>query len=331
MWRSVRIQLALGAGLLGAVLTTGAGSAQAMPSPTPKSPFEISQGVVRTPPSNTSALVKALAPLQSLGLTAVQADIAGMGHFPVAGVASYYDDWLEYRATPTPHLHEGIDIVAPLGTPIRAPSDGILNYSTTDPDGYGLTAIVTQSDGTYYVMAHMSAVVRGLTGNQAVHTGQVIGFVGDSGDATGPHCHFEIHPLGGPGIDAKPILDLWQLQAASNAPALIAKYQAAYRAAQAPSNVPSPNLALPVIPAIPLPGTTPPGLIRNGALVALHRSRSSPGPAWGSAVFLFLITLLGAAGLAVGSNPMGRAALWRRARRLGSWVRRGQSGAGASP
>lgn len=309
----------------------GAGSAQATPSPTPKSPFEISQAVVRTPPSSTSVLVKALAPLQNFGLTAVQADIAGMGHFPVAGMASYYDDWLEYRATPTPHLHEGIDIVAPLGTPIRAPADGTLSYSTADPDGYGLTAIVTQSDGTYYVMAHMSAVVRGLTGNQAVHAGQVVGFVGDSGDATGPHCHFEVHPLGGPGIDAKPILDLWQLQAAADAPALIAKYQAAYQAARTPSKSPAPDVALPVIPPIPLPGTTSPGLIRNGALVALHRSRSSTGPGWGSAVILFLITLLGATGLVAGCNPKGRSALWRRTRRLGSLVRRGRSGVGASP
>ena len=330
MRRGKRFRFAAVVGLLAAANLAWAGSAQATPNPTPKSPYQVSTGVVRTPPSNTSALVAALAPLQAVGMTAIQADIAGMGQFPVAGTASYYDDFMEYRATPTPHLHTGIDIVAPLGTPIRSPADGTLNYSTIDPDGYGLTAIVTQGDGTYYVMAHMSAVVKGLTGNQAVHTGQVIGFVGDSGDATGPHCHFEIHPLGKASIDAKPILDMWLVAAAYNAPGLIARYQAAYQAAHTPPLAAASTLALPRIPAIPLPSAISPTLIRNGALIT-RRSPPSREAGWGSAALLFIVTLLGAAGLVAGFNPESRSLIQRFSgwmiRRLG--FRRNE--AGASP
>lgn len=193
----------------------------------PASWYAAQASIHRTPPSTDQALLAALAPLEKLGLSAEQAAIVGMGQFPVAGPASYSDDFMVIRGWPTPHLHMGIDIDAPSGTPLRAPVAGVLTYDTTDPDGYGIAAIVTQPDGTYYLMAHMSATVKGLADGSHVEQGQVVGFVGQTGDATGPHCHFEVHPHGGAAVDGKPILDAWQAQAIAAAPALIAAYRAA--------------------------------------------------------------------------------------------------------
>jgi hypothetical protein len=181
----------------------------------------VANSVRRSPPSNTTALLAALAPLQQLGYTAQQAEIAGMGQFPVAGPSYYADDWLEPRPGPPPALHHGDDIVAAMGTPIRAPIDGVLKYDTSDPLGYGLDAVVTGPDKTFYILAHMSATVTGLATGSAVKQGQVVGFIGQTGDATGPHCHFEVHPQGGAGVDPKAILDSWQKAAIAAAPALI--------------------------------------------------------------------------------------------------------------
>ena len=181
--------------------------------------------VRRTGWSSTQPLIAALAPLAKLGLTPEQMAILGFGQFPVAGPASYSDIFLEYRSWPEPHVHQGIDISAPEGTPLRSPADGTLTYSDADPNGYGLTAMVTQSDGTVYLLAHMSATVLGLGSGAAVTQGQVIGFVGATGDATGPHHYFEIHPHGGAAIDAKPILDEYIAAAIAAAPSLIARYE----------------------------------------------------------------------------------------------------------
>lgn len=200
-----------------------------------------SQGVARTGPSSTAPLLAALGQLGRFGLTPVQQAVIGMGRFPVAGLASYRDDFLEYRSFPQPHLHQGIDIVAAQGTPLRSPTDGVLLYSTADPDGYGLTAVVEQADRTYFLLAHMSATVLGLSSGATIKQGQVIGFVGATGDATGPHCHFEIHVRGGPAIDPKPFLDGSLNQAMSQVPALVQAFDGTRQ------------MAAPVVAPLPLP------------------------------------------------------------------------------
>ena len=229
------------------------------PATIPPAMLAIANSVHRTPPSNTAALLSALAPLQKLGLTAQQAEIGGMGQFPVAGPAYYTDDWLELRPGPPPALHPGIDIVAAMGTPLRSPIDGTLTYDTSDPTGYGLAAIVTGADKTYYLMGHMSATVAGLSTGSAVKLGQVVGFVGSTGNSTGPHCHFEVHPQGGAGVDAKPMLDAWQAAAIKAVPALIRSLQGIPDATAAPAAslhiaVPTPQAAFfPPLPLTPLP------------------------------------------------------------------------------
>jgi murein DD-endopeptidase MepM/ murein hydrolase activator NlpD len=103
---------------------------------------------------------------------------------PVHGPHTYTDDF----GAPRPgHIHAGVDIPAPTGTPIVAPFPGHVVQSW-DPGG-GNDVYVYGSWG-YVVNMHLSRF--GATGN--VNTGTVIGYVGSTGDATGPHDHFEMHP-----------------------------------------------------------------------------------------------------------------------------------------
>jgi murein DD-endopeptidase MepM/ murein hydrolase activator NlpD len=89
------------------------------------------------------------------------------------------------------HLHAGVDLLAPMGTPIYATFDG---YASENPNGLGGLAVEVHGAPGYTYNAHLSAYSDHSTGT--VHTGDVIGYVGDSGDAQGgpPHDHFEFHP-----------------------------------------------------------------------------------------------------------------------------------------
>jgi len=180
--------------------------------------------VVRSGGNSTAALLDALRALEAFGLSPEEAVLVGMGHFPVAGPAAFSDDWLMPRYTPVFHLHQGNDIFAATGTPLRAPFEGTVRYGD-EPVG-GLAAYVTTADGTYFYMAHMDAAAAGLASGTHVAQGQVVGFVGDSGNARGgsPHCHFEIHPGGGPAVDPKAFLDSWLTEAIAAVPQLLAAY-----------------------------------------------------------------------------------------------------------
>ncbi|MGI8808686.1 MAG: M23 family metallopeptidase [Acidimicrobiales bacterium] len=182
----------------------------------------IINSVRRTPGRSTAPLIDALRPMQDLGLTAGEAAIAGFGHFPVAGPADYRDDWWEARFGPPFHLHEGTDIFADRGTPVRAPFNGVVRFEDSGLGGKG--AYVTLPDGTYYYMAHLDSFAAKLASGAAVKQGQVIGYVGDSGNAQGgsPHVHFEIHPRGGGAVNPKPILDGWLTEAINSASGLLA-------------------------------------------------------------------------------------------------------------
>src|SRR5581483_3101869 len=156
--------------------------------------------LARTAPKNTLHLIQELEPLTKYGFTLQQVLVQGMGRFPVAGVAFWHDDWLEARRGPPPHLHHGLDLFADFGTPIRAPDDGEITGigdAAADPLG-GNHVYMRGSDGTEYYFAHVMAFAQGLSTGQSVKLGQVIAFVGDSGNAQGgpPHLHFEIHKPG---------------------------------------------------------------------------------------------------------------------------------------
>jgi murein DD-endopeptidase MepM/ murein hydrolase activator NlpD len=97
------------------------------------------------------------------------------------------------------HVHQGNDIGAPLGSPILAPFDGYVSSSSSELGGLEIRVF---GDAGYAYNAHASSVVR----YGWVHAGTVVGYVGITGDATGPHDHFEWHPGDGPAVDPYELL-----------------------------------------------------------------------------------------------------------------------------
>ncbi|NNM68249.1 MAG: M23 family metallopeptidase [Spirochaetales bacterium] len=111
------------------------------------------------------------------------------------------------RANPftgKPDFHPGIDLAAPTGTDVFAARDG--RVIEAGYDSVLGNHVCIQHDGHYEtVYGHLSAI--GVTVNQEVHAGAVIGQVGSTGESTGPHLHFEILLKGKP-IDPAPLLPM---------------------------------------------------------------------------------------------------------------------------
>ena len=172
----------------------------------------------RTPARNTLQLVGILEEVTEVGIPLQDALIAGMGRFPVAGLAFYSDDWMFPRYTPRFHLHEGLDIFADEGTPIRAPDEGVVTRVVQGPIG-GTALWMRGRDGVQYYFGHMQDYAPGIEVGRSVQVGTVLGYVGDTGNAEGgaPHLHFEIHK---PEVTPpKPIVDAWLDDALERAPA----------------------------------------------------------------------------------------------------------------
>lgn len=129
--------------------------------------------------------------------------------FPVGDPHSFWDSFGAPRMMGTgyEHAHQGTDIMAPFGTPLLACERGIITEMGTDVLG-GTKLWLKGESGTYYYYAHLSAFAEGLTNGTVVEAGDVIGLVGDTGNAKGgaPHLHFEIHPDGGMAVNPYALL-----------------------------------------------------------------------------------------------------------------------------
>lgn len=88
--------------------------------------------------------------------------------------------------------HTGLDYSLPIGTPVWAAAAGRVLYAGNDPEGgaYGISIRIGHPGGASTLYAHLSAV--NVSEGQEVNQGQVIGFVGSTGNSTGPHLHFEL-------------------------------------------------------------------------------------------------------------------------------------------
>jgi murein DD-endopeptidase MepM/ murein hydrolase activator NlpD len=109
--------------------------------------------------------------------------------WPVSGPVTSGFGWRWGR------MHEGIDISASTGTPIRAAAAGSVIVAGWS-GGYGNLVVIDHGGGVSTAYGHQSAIGSGV--GQTVAQGQVIGYVGSTGNSTGPHLHFEVRINGSP-------------------------------------------------------------------------------------------------------------------------------------
>lgn len=108
-------------------------------------------------------------------------------HISSTFALSRYHPILHYK-----RAHKGIDLSAPIGTPILATGDGRID-TIGRHNGYGNMIKIRHDKKYSTVYGHMLKFQKGLSKGSKVKRGQVIGYVGQTGLATGPHCHFELH------------------------------------------------------------------------------------------------------------------------------------------
>jgi murein DD-endopeptidase MepM/ murein hydrolase activator NlpD len=137
--------------------------------------------------------------------------------FPVYGPSSYTDTYGALRGDVSGGWHHGDDIFAPLGAPILAVAHGtVFSVGWNDIGGWRLW--LRDDSGNQFYYAHLSAYTPLAVNGAIVNAGDVLGFVGRTGDAeaTPYHLHFEVHPAGllGLGYDGAvnptPYLDAWR-------------------------------------------------------------------------------------------------------------------------
>jgi len=139
--------------------------------------------------------------------------------FPVDTGASYIDTYGANRSDIYDGWHHGDDLFAPLGTPVVAVATGKLSLVGWNSLG-GWRIWLTYAKGNSFYYAHLSGYARWILHDRNVRAGQVIGFLGRTGDAftTTPHLHFEVHPhqllkLGYDGaVDPTTYLKSWRVE-----------------------------------------------------------------------------------------------------------------------
>jgi murein DD-endopeptidase MepM/ murein hydrolase activator NlpD len=153
--------------------------------------------------------------------------VPGLGYkpshyvFPVDGGASYVDTYGANRSDIYDGWHHGDDLFAPLGTPVVAVATGTLSLVGWNKLG-GWRLWLTDGKGNSFYYAHLAGYAQRILKHHQVRAGQVLGFLGRTGDAftTTPHLHFEVHPhqpafvkLGYDGaVDPTTYLNKWKVE-----------------------------------------------------------------------------------------------------------------------
>ncbi|WP_176399174.1 M23 family metallopeptidase [Pandoraea sp. PE-S2T-3] len=103
------------------------------------------------------------------------------------------------------HGHTGVDLVAPAGTQVKAASQGVIKFIGFERRGYGRYVVIDHRYNSETIYGHLSSTSRDLRVGTKVNAGQVIGAVGSTGMAAGPHLHFELRRHGR-SVDPMPLL-----------------------------------------------------------------------------------------------------------------------------
>lgn len=108
---------------------------------------------------------------------------------PVKGLISYGHGWRRDPFTGQRAFHHGLDLVAPRGTKVLAPADGVITKAGREP-GYGNVVYISHGNGLSSRYAHLEGFA--VRPGQDVHRGSVLGFVGNTGRSLGAHLHYEV-------------------------------------------------------------------------------------------------------------------------------------------
>ena len=154
-------------------------------------------------------------PTPEAGVPTPAQTVADGAVFPVAGAHSFGGPENRYGAARSGHVHEGQDVLTAEGTPDLAPLAGTITYTSYQASGAGYYAVEHSLVGLDFMFAHCKAGSLAVSAGQAVAAGQPLCQAGQSGDATGPHLHFEIwvggwQAAGGHSIDPLPYLQAWE-------------------------------------------------------------------------------------------------------------------------
>ena len=197
-------------------LSAAAGAAAVEPEPRKRAPAAPATAPATTP-APAGPETAAVAPIVSpapLGLPRRAAPAVTIATdagyvFPVVGDAGFTDDYGAPRAGTG--WHHGNDLFAARGTPVVAVADGTLSKVGVNTLG-GNRLWLTDDAGNAFYYAHLSAYAPAAVDGARVTAGQVIAFVGNTGQAitTPPHLHFEVHPGGGDSVDPYPYLTAWR-------------------------------------------------------------------------------------------------------------------------
>lgn len=155
------------------------------------------------------------APVLEAGVPTPAQTVADGAVFPVAGAHSFGGPENRYGAPRSGHIHEGQDILTAEGTPDVAPLAGTITWTSYQAGGAGYYAVEHTLVGFDFMFAHCRAASLTVGPGQAVAAGQQLCQAGQTGDATGPHLHFEMwvggwQAKGGHSIDPLPYLQAWE-------------------------------------------------------------------------------------------------------------------------
>lgn len=146
---------------------------------------------------NTAVALALIPTLESLGLPTLQV-------FPMQGRCGFTDTWGQARSEG--RSHEGTDVMGARGLALYATNDGVISRMSTGGRLGGNVIYVKIPNGTYFYYAHLDSFAPGMAAGVPVKAGQIIGYVGSTGDAGTPHLHFEVHPFGGAAVNPYAIL-----------------------------------------------------------------------------------------------------------------------------